>query len=66
MSTRVTRSPSSCLLGALSLRKPRTEPPTGADKLLQHLASQAGLVLRNAQLTADRGQPGQQEASCGQ
>ena len=42
------------LLGALSLRKPRTEPLTGAeDKLLQHLASQAGLVLRNAQLTAD-------------
>ena len=30
------------------------EPLTGAeDKLLQHLASQAGLVLRNAQLTAD-------------
>ena len=42
------------LLGALSLRKPRTEPLTGAeDELLQHLASQAGLVLRNAQLTAD-------------
>jgi signal transduction histidine kinase len=42
------------LLGALSLRKPRNEPLTGAeDKLLQHLASQAGLVLRNAQLTAD-------------
>jgi signal transduction histidine kinase len=42
------------LLGALSLRKPRNEPLTGAeDTLLQHLASQAGLVLRNAQLTAD-------------
>ncbi len=42
------------LLGALSLRKPRNEPLTSAeDKLLQHLASQAGLVLRNAQLTAD-------------
>jgi signal transduction histidine kinase len=42
------------LLGALSLRKPRNEPLTGAeDKLLQHLASQAGLVMRNAQLTAD-------------
>ena len=42
------------LLGALSLRKPRNEPLTGAeDKLLQHLASQAGLVLRNARLTAD-------------
>jgi signal transduction histidine kinase len=42
------------LLGALSLRKPPNEPLTGAeDKLLQHLASQAGLVLRNAQLTAD-------------
>jgi signal transduction histidine kinase len=42
------------LLGALSLRKPPNEPLTSADdKLLQHLASQAGLVLRNAQLTAD-------------
>jgi signal transduction histidine kinase len=42
------------LLGALSLRKPPSEPLTGAeDKLLQHLASQAGLVLRNAALTAD-------------
>ena len=42
------------LLGALSLHKPRNEPLTGAeDKLLQHLASQAGLVLRNARLTAD-------------
>jgi signal transduction histidine kinase len=42
------------LLGALSVRKPPNEPLTSAeDKLLQHLASQAGLVLRNAQLTAD-------------
>jgi signal transduction histidine kinase len=42
------------LLGALSLRKPPNEPLTSAeDTLLQHLASQAGLVLRNAQLTAD-------------
>ena len=42
------------LLGALSLRKPPNEPLTSAeDNLLQHLASQAGLVLRNAQLTAD-------------
>jgi signal transduction histidine kinase len=42
------------LLGALSLHKPPSEPLTGAeDKLLQHLASQAGLVLRNAALTAD-------------
>ncbi len=42
------------LLGALSLRKPANEPLTSAeDKLLQHLASQAGLVLRNVQLTAE-------------
>jgi signal transduction histidine kinase len=42
------------LLGALSVRKPPNEPLTSADdKLLRHLASQAGLVLRNAQLTAD-------------
>jgi signal transduction histidine kinase len=42
------------LLGALSLRKPRNEPLTPAeDKLLEHVASQAGLVLRNAQLTAE-------------
>ena len=42
------------LLGALSLHKPRSESLTSAeDKLLQHLASQAGLVLRNAALTAD-------------
>jgi signal transduction histidine kinase len=42
------------LLGALSLQKPRNEPLTATeDSLLQHLASQAGLVLRNAQLTAE-------------
>jgi signal transduction histidine kinase len=42
------------LLGALSLAKPPNEPLTSAeDSLLQHLASQAGLVMRNAQLTAE-------------
>jgi signal transduction histidine kinase len=42
------------LLGALSLRRPRNEPLTSTeDELLQHLASQAGLVLRNAALTAE-------------
>jgi signal transduction histidine kinase len=42
------------LLGALSLTKPRNEPLSPAEEhLLQHLASQAGLVLRNAQLTAE-------------
>ena len=42
------------LLGALSLQKPRNEPLTSTeDDLLQHLASQAGLVLRNAALTAE-------------
>ena len=42
------------LLGALSLTKPRNEPLSSTeDELLQHLASQAGLVLRNAALTAD-------------
>jgi signal transduction histidine kinase len=39
------------LLGALSLQKPRNEQLTGTeDELLRHLASQAGLVLRNAAL----------------
>ena len=39
------------LLGALSLQKPKNEPLTGTeDELLRHLASQAGLVLRNAAL----------------
>jgi signal transduction histidine kinase len=42
------------LLGALSLQKPASEPLTTAeDQLLQHLASQAGLLLRNVQLTAE-------------
>jgi signal transduction histidine kinase len=42
------------LLGAISLSKPATEPLTSAeDSLLQHLASQASLVMRNAQLTAE-------------
>jgi signal transduction histidine kinase len=42
------------LLGALSLQKPANEPLTSAeDQLLQHLASQAGLLLRNVQLTAE-------------
>jgi signal transduction histidine kinase len=42
------------LLGALSLHKPPNEPLTSTeDDLLRHLASQAGLVLRNAALTAE-------------
>jgi signal transduction histidine kinase len=42
------------LLGALSLHKPPNEPLTGTeDELLRHLASQAGLILRNAALTAE-------------
>jgi signal transduction histidine kinase len=42
------------LLGALSLHKPPNEPLTSTeDELLRHLASQAGLVLRNAALTSD-------------
>ena len=42
------------LLGALSLQKPPNEPLTSTeDELLRHLASQAGLVLRNAALTAE-------------
>jgi signal transduction histidine kinase len=41
-------------LGALAIQKPRNEPVTAAeDKLLTHLASQAGLVLRNVRLTAE-------------
>ena len=42
------------LLGAIALDKPRSEPlsPT-EDKLVQDLAAQAGLVLRNARLTAE-------------
>ena len=42
------------LLGALSLQKPPNEPLTSTeDELIVHLASQAGLVLRNAALTAE-------------
>ena len=42
------------LLGAISLSKPPNEPLTSTeDSLLQHLASQASLVMRNAQLTAE-------------
>jgi signal transduction histidine kinase len=42
------------LLGALTVQKPRNEPVSAAeDKLLMHLASQAGLVLRNVRLTAE-------------
>ena len=42
------------LLGALTVLKPRNEAVTAAeDKLLSQLASQAGLVLRNARLTAE-------------
>jgi signal transduction histidine kinase len=42
------------LLGAISLAKPPAEPLTSAeDSLLRNVASQAGLVMRNAQLTAE-------------
>jgi signal transduction histidine kinase len=42
------------VLGALSLEKPRNEALTPTeDKLMQDLASQAGLVLRNVRLTAE-------------
>jgi signal transduction histidine kinase len=42
------------LLGAISLAKPPNEPLSSTeDSLLRHLASQAGLVMRNAQLTAE-------------
>jgi signal transduction histidine kinase len=42
------------LLGAITLQKPKNEPVAAAeDKLLEHLASQAGLVLRNVRLTAE-------------
>jgi signal transduction histidine kinase len=42
------------LLGAITLQKPRDEPMSAAeDRLLSHLASQAGLVLRNVRLTAE-------------
>ena len=42
------------LLGAITIEKPKNEPVSAAeDKLLAHLASQAGLVLRNVRLTAE-------------
>ncbi len=42
------------LLGAFALEKPRSEPLTPTeDQLLQDLASQAGLVLRNVRLAAE-------------
>src|SRR5262249_47574147 len=42
------------LLGALTLHKPPNESLTSTeDELLRHLASQAGLMLRNAALTAE-------------
>jgi signal transduction histidine kinase len=42
------------MLGAIALEKPRSEPlSVPEDKLLHHLASQAGLVFRNARLTAE-------------
>jgi signal transduction histidine kinase len=42
------------LLGALTVRKPASEPLTpGESKLLDDLAGQAGLVLSNARLTAE-------------
>jgi signal transduction histidine kinase len=42
------------LLGAITVQKPRNETVSAAeDKLLEHLASQAGLVLRNVRLTAE-------------
>jgi signal transduction histidine kinase len=42
------------LLGALALRKPPNEPLSVTEsRLLEDLAAQAGLVLRNVRLTAD-------------
>src|SRR5205814_4202938 len=42
------------ILGALTVTKPPTEPLTPAEaKLLDDLASQAGLVLRNVRLTEE-------------
>ncbi|MDP8931339.1 MAG: histidine kinase [Actinomycetota bacterium] len=42
------------LLGALTLTKPRGEPLTAAeDRLVEDLAGQAGLVLKNVRLTAE-------------
>jgi len=42
------------LLGAITICKPRNEAVSATeDKLLEHLASQAALVLRNVRLTAE-------------
>jgi signal transduction histidine kinase len=42
------------LLGAIAISKRQNEPPTAAEeKLLDDVASQAGLVLRNVRLTAE-------------
>jgi signal transduction histidine kinase len=42
------------LLGAVSITKPRSEPPTAQDEqLAERLASGLALVLRNARLTAE-------------
>jgi len=42
------------LLGAIGIRKPTSDPMTSADeKLVADLASQAGLVLRNARLVEE-------------
>jgi len=42
------------LLGALSITKPRHEPPTPADeRLLEDVAAGAGLLLRNIRLNAE-------------
>jgi len=42
------------LLGALAVRKPVNDPVTPADeKLIAHLAAQAGLVLRNVRLAEE-------------
>src|SRR5712691_4707777 len=42
------------LLGALAVTKPQNEPLSAAEgKLVDHLAAQAGLVLRNVRLTEE-------------
>ena len=42
------------LLGVIALRKPRNEPLSASESsLAEHVASQAGLVLRNVGLTAE-------------
>jgi hypothetical protein len=46
------------VLGAIAITKPRGEPVSAAeDKLLVHLASQAGLVLRNVRLATNCRRP---------